>query len=498
MNRCNCPLTEKEDQFQIVNNWTEDLGAIIRSRSGADLRYARNLRVPFRQQPHRHPELQRRDRLPIPASTGRTRLCHLAAGRGVSFQRYVSTSTNAKEFQKRTFFYGQDTWRATRNLTVTSDCAGSCTSRRRSTRRKRRHSWTWMTATCTWPASAASETTWAGTSRKRTCSLLASVSPISLNDKTVIRAGYGRSFDIGVFGSIFGHAVTQNLPVLTNQKINSATTTSAGVHAGCRARRLQRRSPFLPTVCCRTPEPVNSRARPNPLRFPEIDAWNLAIQHALTPTLTLTMAYVGNKGTYTLGDSSGNTTNPNEAAIDSAGFAQLRLVRRFTRIPASAGNLRRRRHTDDYNLLRRYYGASLPACRDANYVTPQSGSKSAWAVRVDQRHHLLQRQPEHATSTRFRSRCSSNSGRAWTTRRTTSGRAPLRTAHRLRNLGPALSAMAATATCACSSSHSTAPMTCRSARASSLERRQPGCRHDHRRMATDHLPELGRRTAVHA
>ncbi len=48
-----------------------------------------------------------------------------------------------------------------------------------------------------------------------------------LGNKTVIRAGYGRSFDIGVFGSIFGHTVTQNLPVLTNQQINSATTTSS-------------------------------------------------------------------------------------------------------------------------------------------------------------------------------------------------------------------------------------------------------------------------------
>ena len=41
------------------------------------------------------------------------------------------------------------------------------------------------------------------------------------SDKTVIRAGYGRSFDIGVFGSIFGHAVTQNLPVLAFQNNDS-------------------------------------------------------------------------------------------------------------------------------------------------------------------------------------------------------------------------------------------------------------------------------------
>jgi outer membrane receptor protein involved in Fe transport len=31
-----------------------------------------------------------------------------------------------------------------------------------------------------------------------------------LTEKTVLRAGYGRSFDIGVFGSLFGHSVTQN------------------------------------------------------------------------------------------------------------------------------------------------------------------------------------------------------------------------------------------------------------------------------------------------
>ena len=41
-----------------------------------------------------------------------------ALGRVDNMQRYVSTSTNAKEFQKRDFFYIQDTWRATPNLTV--------------------------------------------------------------------------------------------------------------------------------------------------------------------------------------------------------------------------------------------------------------------------------------------------------------------------------------------------------------------------------------------
>ncbi len=44
--------------------------------------------------------------------------------------------------------------------------------------------------------------------------------------KTVVRMGYGRSFDIGVFGSNFGHVVTQNLPVLANETIQAANVES--------------------------------------------------------------------------------------------------------------------------------------------------------------------------------------------------------------------------------------------------------------------------------
>jgi len=44
-----------------------------------------------------------------------------------------------------------------------------------------------------------------------------------LTPKTVVRMGYGRSYDIGVFGSNFGHTVTQNLPVLSKQNIDASS-----------------------------------------------------------------------------------------------------------------------------------------------------------------------------------------------------------------------------------------------------------------------------------
>src|SRR5580658_6744163 len=42
--------------------------------------------------------------------------------------------------------------------------------------------------------------------------------------KTVVRAGYGWSYNLGTFGSTFGHNVTQNPPVLDYQQINNVST----------------------------------------------------------------------------------------------------------------------------------------------------------------------------------------------------------------------------------------------------------------------------------
>ena len=59
VNRCNCPLIEQEDQFQFVNNWTKITGN-HQIKFGADIRYARNLRVPSDN--HRAGELDFRSR----------------------------------------------------------------------------------------------------------------------------------------------------------------------------------------------------------------------------------------------------------------------------------------------------------------------------------------------------------------------------------------------------------------------------------------------------
>ena len=54
INRCNCPLKQRESQIQFVNNWTVIQGD-HNYKFGADIRHARNLRVPSDQ--HRAGEL---------------------------------------------------------------------------------------------------------------------------------------------------------------------------------------------------------------------------------------------------------------------------------------------------------------------------------------------------------------------------------------------------------------------------------------------------------
>ena len=220
----------------------------------------------------------------------------MATGSQPAFGRYVSISTNAKEFQKRTFFYGQDTWRATHALTLNLglryelyfpekvNAAGNGSLMNLADGYMHVAGIGGIDTNMGWGISYGK-----GFDPRIGAAY-------QLNEKTVIRAGYGRSFDTGVFGSIFGHVVTQNLPVLANQSIERSNSTGE-------AFTMSQGPPafVFPTVPSNGLLPAQAyavapKARPNPLHFPTIDAWNLAFQRALTPTLTLTIAYVGQQG----------------------------------------------------------------------------------------------------------------------------------------------------------------------------------------------------------
>lgn len=376
INRCNCPLTEREDQGQIVNNWTRIMGNHT-LKVGADLRYGRNLRVPS--DTDRAGQMNFLNGPTSNSGTDGLGWASFALGDVGSFGRYVSVSTNAKEFQKRTFFYAQDTWRVTRDLTLnlglrwelyfpeSVNAAGNGALLDINT------GYIHVAGV----GSVPSDLGWTISKGKQFAPRIGAT--YQYDPKTVIRAGYGRSFDTGVFGSIFGHTVTQNLPVLANQSITEPgnTGTAFSMAVGPTAYVF----PSVPSSGL-LPNPgygVTTSSRQNPLTFPTIDAWNLSIQRALTPTLTLTAAYVGNKGTHTLGDGDSNGTNPNEAALTlPAQYSVTGQTLHYDPNGAgkTVGGVVQPLPTGysggvaNAQFLQRYYGGKLTACSDAAYSTP--------------------------------------------------------------------------------------------------------------------------------
>lgn len=303
VNRCNCPLGENERQYQVVNNWTHELGSHS-IKFGVDLRHAYNLRVPSDQ--NRAGILAFQAKTTAQSGVGGLGYASFVLGSVGQFQRYASTSTNASETQNRAFGYLQDTWRITPKLTLNYGTRYETYFPEKVEKDQGSN-----LNLDTGNLQVAHEGPYSGSFG--VANNYSAIAPrigvaYQFDQKTVVRAGYGRSFDIGVFGSIFGHSATQNLPVLSKQFVTTSGNASVFQLGG---------TPPPPNFGgpiangnIRLPDGINANARPNTERFPTLDAWNAQIQRDLGHQFTATVGYVGNKGTHTFtGD--GSTKNPN-------------------------------------------------------------------------------------------------------------------------------------------------------------------------------------------
>jgi len=315
--QCNCPLTEEEGLYQVTDN----LSKIVGNHSfkfGADIRYAKNLRVPSDQ--HRAGEL-----IFETANTGLVSTAGAGAQQGLSFasfmlgnvssfQRYVSTTTNAAEHQRRWFFYGQDSWRVTPKLTVNIGLR--------------------------WELVFPEQVNGAGNGAQldlRTGLInvfgIGNVSTHGVQDmnylnfaprlgiayqatpKTVVRAGYGWAYGLGTFGATFGHNVTQNPPVLTSQNLNPSTAfgsvfTLAQGPPAPPAPVVPNSGQFL------LPVGITGRARPLDVRLPRVEAYNLTVERQIADKTSISVGYVGNVGRHVgRGSGDGFAQNVNSPAF---------------------------------------------------------------------------------------------------------------------------------------------------------------------------------------
>ena len=343
-NQCNCPLDEEEQQWQFVNNWTNIRGNHT-LKFGADIRYAQNLRVPSDR--HRAGELSFNNEGTEAATGGGLGAATFMLGNVNYFSRYISKATDAAERQNRWFFYGQHTWRVTPKFTLSYGLRWeiyfpqTITGKDKGGYVNPATGEVWVVGTQGIGMNGNVENSFSNFAPRLGLAY-------QVSSKTVLRAGYGRAFDIGVFGSTFGHSVTQNLPVLAIQEQRGPTGSpfetafnlaqgpvlldpSTLLQNNCLNNSRSGPNPITnpdgtKTQCLGAtgrpllPDGVTSFVLPFKMRLPTVDAWNLTVQHQLTPTVAVEVAYVGNKGTHVFaGDGSDYDFNqPTEV-----GFPQL-------------------------------------------------------------------------------------------------------------------------------------------------------------------------------
>src|SRR5581483_5133709 len=312
---CNCPLTQLERQFQFVDNVSKISGNHT-LKFGADIRYALNLRVPS--DSHRAGELQFFSNYTgIVPSVGSNPIDGVAMatfmlGAVTHFQRYVSSSTDAQERQKRLFWYAQDEWRITPKLTFTYGLRWEMV----------------FPETVNGPKNGAELNVNTAKMEVFSYGLVSGhgfqnmnwhefaprvSAAYQLTPKTVIRAGYGWSYSLGVFGNNFGHNVTQNPPVLLNQTLSqSQSNPSGGCPTNfCEVFSLAQGPPSAATqVASYQPGPdgtfrwpgtgVSAFTRPGILTMPTVYAYNFTVQQQIGRKISVSGGYVGNSGRHML------------------------------------------------------------------------------------------------------------------------------------------------------------------------------------------------------
>lgn len=330
-NSCNCPLNEQENEFQWVGNVTHTRGNHS-FKVGIDVRYAQNLRVPS--DSHRSGELTfdaTTTEGPNGAGLG---LASFLLGDVQSFTRYVSNSTDAAERQHRLFTYAQDTWRITPKLTLNYGLRWEIYFPQYVNGKDKGGFQSLSTGeVLVTGENGIGMNGNVNTSFKHFAPRLGISYQITPN--TVVRTGYGRTYDVGVFGVSFGHNVTQNVPVLANQSLNPANpwlpvfTFNQGPPALDPTTILATQpkgktgNPILPNGISPNVLPLTSD---NTMRLPVVDAWNFTIEHQFSPGFVLSVGYVGNKGYHvTPGGTNYNVNQPNIVGFGTLSTNQRRL-----------------------------------------------------------------------------------------------------------------------------------------------------------------------------
>jgi TonB dependent receptor len=340
VNQCNCPLKETENHFQFVDNWTKTRGNHTFGW-GVDIRRAQQQRIPS--DSHRSGEINFTDgvtgsadvdgvaALGTSGDTTGAALASFLLAQPSSFARYFTgIGFHPGLRQTRLFFFGQDSWRVTPKLTVnyglryenylpqTAASRGGAGSFDPNTGEVLVAGYGSVPLNMGVQAYNLGFAPWLGVAYQ-------------VQQHTVVRAGYGRSFTPAGLGAVFGQAPDYDPPIVNPQQNVQANNYSPVFN-------LLNGPPVI------TNPPIGTNGRyllpnglnvyyffnpPSSYRIPLADSWNLAVQHQFDPTLTAEVAYVGNVGRHLYINPNVNQASPPTASTDPATYSDFNSRRLY-------------------------------------------------------------------------------------------------------------------------------------------------------------------------
>jgi outer membrane receptor protein involved in Fe transport len=327
---------QNASQFQFVNNWSHTVGN-HNIKFGGDVRYGLNHIIGLDNNNVRSGNFNFKALRTGSSTSPGLGFATFLLGDVTSFQRTQTQNTNAQERQKRIFSYIQDQWRLTSKLTLNYGLRWEI----------------YFPETVTGKGQGGLLDLDTGDIR------IAGYGPYGTNlnvDKrftnlapriglayqflpnTVVRAGYGRVYGQGWSGNTYGEVLTFSFPTQVSQNLNQVTNAAA-VFNMTQPLTLQPGNTIAPGPPSFTfapipasgnyplPNGISVPTRPLYVRLPTLDAWNLAIQHEISPTMSLQVAYIGSHAIHNMFDSS-NQASPNTQTI--AGFNNCSTTPPFT------------------------------------------------------------------------------------------------------------------------------------------------------------------------
>jgi Carboxypeptidase regulatory-like domain/TonB dependent receptor len=303
--QCNCPLDEEETEFQGANNWTK-LHGNHTIKWGADIRHRQNKRLPSDQ--HRAGVYSFNNGVTSDnvdgTATGGLGLAGFLLGSPDQFNRFAQISTDQQDVQWSMYYYLQDTWRITPKLTINYGLRWDTWFADTSLNSGQGGRYDVSTNTVYIPGVGSVPTSGGVNTQYHNISPRLGI-VYALTPKTIIRAGYGRSYFQGNFGWTFNTLAADVYPSIVSQNIPTLSSYfpvqfDSSAIPGTPSLGTAPPAAVFPTIPSSgqfpLPDGISTANIPTDQKIPYVDSYSLMIERAVFKDATLSAGYVGNVG----------------------------------------------------------------------------------------------------------------------------------------------------------------------------------------------------------